>query len=77
MAATHEYRTRTVKGSALDHTHVLVGEAGGLCAVYEAKASSAMAGLVCVATEHGALYLDPDQDYAVADEGPEATEGGR
>ena len=58
-------RTKTVKGRDLDHTHVLVGESGGLCAIYEAPKSGMVMGLLNVETEHGFLLLDPDADFEV------------
>lgn len=77
MADTHDYDTESVLGSDLNSTHVLVGESGGLSAVYGAKPSSAMPGLMTVETEHGPLYLDPDCEYSViaeptTDAGPTA-----
>lgn len=54
--------TKFVKAQSLTHQHVLVGESRGLSHCYsDAKASSAMIGLVVVETEHGALYLDPEE----------------
>lgn len=67
MPETHDFPTRTVHAKDLDHTHVLVGESGGLSAVYDSSPSSAMPGLTCVETEHGPLYLDPDHGYEVYD----------
>lgn len=64
-SATDDYATARVPGRDLAHAHVLLGEAGGHSAVYETRDSSAMPGLVCVETEHGPLYLDPDQPYTV------------
>lgn len=63
--ATHDYPTVDVLGRHLDSAHVLVGDSGGLSAVYEAEPSDAMPGLMCVETEHGPLYLDPDHPYPV------------
>ncbi len=69
---THEYPTRPVNTKDLNSTMVLVGESGGLSAIYEdAEESSAMRGLWRVETEHGPLYLDPDEDQDVLD--PEGT----
>jgi hypothetical protein len=64
-AATHDDDTAQVLGRELGSEHVLIGEAGGLSAVYTSRASSAMPGLVCVETEHGPLFLDPDHPYTV------------
>lgn len=65
---THDYATRLVKGSELADEHVLVGESGGLSAVYEVRPGSLLPGFVTVWTEHGALLLDPDDEYEVFDE---------
>jgi hypothetical protein len=69
MSETHDYQTRTLKPIRLGSTHVLVGESGGLSAVYTNDGpSSAMPGLIRIETEHGPLYLDPDEDVEVLDE---------
>ena len=65
MSEVHTHVTKTVRGDALDSTHVLVGESGGLSAVYEAEPSGSMPGFVRVETEHGPLYLDPEELYEV------------
>lgn len=65
MSETHDYQTRPVKSKDLDSTCVLVGASGGLSAVYEVEESSAMPGLTRVETEHGPLYLDPDEEQDV------------
>jgi hypothetical protein len=65
---THDYPTRKVRGFELDETMVLVGESGGLSAVYDNSPSSAMPGLMMIDTEHGPLYLDPDEEYDVYDD---------
>lgn len=64
----HDYKTKEVLGKDLDYTMVLVGESGGLCAVYAVNNSSAMPGLLAVETEHGPLYLDPDEYYNIYDD---------
>jgi hypothetical protein len=51
--------------SELDSSHVLMGESGGLSAVYAAKPSSAMPGCMRVETEHGSLYVDEDATVEV------------
>lgn len=43
----------------------LVGESGGLSSIYDVEPSSAMPGLIVVTTEHGPLYVDPDETYPV------------
>jgi len=53
------------KNRDLDSTDVLVGECEGLSAVFGSYASSAMPGLLVVETEHGSLYLDPDETSLV------------
>lgn len=57
-------RTTTVPGTDLDG-RTLIGDSGGLSLVYEVGASSALPGLLVVETEHGPLYLDPDESYRV------------
>lgn len=64
---THDYATRDMLASEIDDTMVLVGESGGLSAVYESAPSAALPGLQLVTTEHGPLLLDPDERYAVLD----------
>ena len=65
MDGVHDYKVRSLLGSQLDSTNVLVGESGGLSAIYGTETSSAMPGLLVVETEHGPLYLDPDEEYEV------------
>lgn len=65
---THDYNTKFVLGKDLDHTMVLVGDSGGLCAIYANYQSGAMPGLRALETEHGPLYLDPDEEYSVYDD---------
>lgn len=67
MTTTHDYQTRTVLVSDLDGSHVLVGESGGLSAVYESGPSNFAHGLHGVETEHGYLLLDPDAEVEVYD----------
>lgn len=54
-----------VKGSELNEMHVLVGTYGGRSAVENVEPSSSLPGKLLVETEHGPLYLDPDEEYAV------------
>lgn len=70
MSDTHDYNTKKVPGSDLTNEHVLVGESGGLSAIYESGPSGSMPGFMRVETEHGPLYLDPDEFYDVLDEQP-------
>jgi hypothetical protein len=65
MTEVHNYDTEKVPGSQLTGRDVLVGESGGLSAIYDVRESSAMPGLLSVETEHGMLYLDPDERYQV------------
>lgn len=65
MGATHDYTTATVKVRDLNSTHVLVGESGGLSAVYDCGPSNFGFGLQGVETEHGMLLLDPDAEVEV------------
>lgn len=65
MSDTHDYDTQLVQGSQLDGTMTLVGESGGLSSIYESSKSDLMMGMVVVTTEHGPLYLDPDESYSV------------
>lgn len=67
MAATHDYPTVSISPKELDSTHVLVGYSGGLSAVYDVEPSNLMPGMMLVETEHGPLYLDPDEDCEVYD----------
>jgi hypothetical protein len=56
---THTYDTEIITAIALSSTHVLVGESGGLSAVYNATFPSfVVPNTVAVETEHGTLYLD-------------------
>lgn len=59
--STHDYEVRQIKVRDLDSTCVLVGESGGLSAVYNCGTSSVMAGCCVVETEHGSLYMDSDE----------------
>lgn len=65
IVTTNEYDTVSVLGSRLDSTMVLVGESGGLSAIYDVEPSNIVFGMLMVETEHGPLYLDPDSEYAV------------
>jgi hypothetical protein len=55
-------------GTELEPGDTLLGESGGESLIYEINPSSSMPGLLAVETEHGYLYLDPEQDYTVEDE---------
>jgi hypothetical protein len=53
------------KNTELSGEDVLVGECEGLSAIFTVAPSSAMPGLLVVETEHGSLYLDPDESSTV------------
>ena len=52
----------------LESGDVLVGEAGGKSLIHEVQPSSSIPGLLAVETEHGFLYLDPDEEFEVSAE---------
>jgi hypothetical protein len=60
-----DYECQEVKGSDLQGTDVLIGESGGISAIYEIGTSDVMWPLLCAETEHGPLYLDPDETYLI------------
>jgi hypothetical protein len=64
--STHDYPVRLVRGEDLDETMVLVGESGGLSAIY-GRGGSAFGGMT-VETEHGTLYVNHDDEYSVYDD---------
>ena len=64
---TTEYPTKPVKGSLLDGEMTLVGESGGLSAIYDCRPNTLVDGLLTVETEHGMLLLDPDTEHNVLD----------
>ena len=68
MSEAHDYKTKMVKVTALNGTHVIVGDCGGLSAVFDVEPSTAIPGLYRIESEHGVLYLDPDQKIQVLDE---------
>lgn len=68
-AETHDYATAELLASYLNSTHILVGESGGLSAVYDTEPSNAMPGCLRIETEHGTLYADPDEVFRVLAEG--------
>lgn len=66
VAATGTRRvTSWVFGRRLAPGRTLVGNEGGFSVIHEVTTSSAMPGLVRCETEHGPLYLDPDEKYRV------------
>lgn len=58
----HTHDTEFVPVMSLTSMDVLVGESGGLSAVYNVEPSNVMMGCLAVETEHGTLYLDADED---------------
>jgi hypothetical protein len=68
---THDYNTLQIHASGLDNTCVLVGESGGLSAVYTVTECDPMpvhGGLtsaVKVDTEHGTMYMPSNTNVTV------------
>lgn len=61
---------KLITASELNSTHVLIGESGGLSAVYDVYTSYSFGGLA-VETEHGTIYVDADDEITViAEETP-------
>lgn len=54
-----------VLGRNLNDTHTLVGDNGGLSTIYSTEQSNSLPGMLLVTTEHGPLYLDPDELYDI------------
>ena len=65
MNEAHDYNTVKVKVSALNGTHVIVGECGGLSAVFDVCPSETMPGYYSVATEHGTSYFNEKDTFDV------------
>ena len=65
MNEAHDYDTVKVKVSALNGTHVIVGECGGLSAVFDVCPSETMPGYYSVATEHGTSYFSENDTFDV------------
>jgi hypothetical protein len=65
MSATHDYTTLVLPAHNLTLQHTLVGESGGLSAVYNVEPSSAMPGCLAIETEHGYLYAVADAEVVV------------
>jgi len=59
------HTTTIIKGELLESGQILVGEAGGLSEIFEVNESSSSPGLLAVETEHGVLYLDPENEYII------------
>lgn len=58
--------TMVKNGTEIKAGDVLVGYKGGRSYVEEVNDSNTMPGMLVVETEHGFLYLDPDEDFEVA-----------
>jgi len=52
-------------GSKIEPGDVLIGYKGGLSAVEDVYPSNTVPGMLTVETEHGFLYLDPEEDFEV------------
>ena len=63
----NQHSTKKIAATDIDETMILVGESGGLSAVYEVQPSSLLPGMIHVFTEHGPLYLDSDIEYLILD----------
>lgn len=61
---THDYDTLTLPVTNLTLQHTLVGESGGLSAVYNVEDDLAF-GCLVVETEHGYLHFAPDAEVEV------------
>lgn len=67
MSQTHDYDTVNINPANLTPEDVLVGECGGLSAVFDVRPSGTWPDLIRVETEHGPLYLDPDPEAGGVD----------
>lgn len=68
MSATHDYDTVQINAEDLDGTHTLVGACGGLSSVFEVfdTFNGGVDGILLeVQTEHGSLFLAPDESVEV------------
>lgn len=69
MSGTHDYACTEVTTREMNDTHVLVGESGGLSAVYEVEAGEfSVNGWVHgyrVETEHGVFFADSSEAWTV------------
>lgn len=64
MTEVHTHDTVLLPVSNLTLQHTLVGESGGLSAVYDVTFSAAL-GQFVVETEHGYLHVAPDAEMTV------------
>lgn len=60
-----DFRTQLVTVTSLSSIDVLVGESGGLSAIYDTSPSYVMEGCQAIETEHGTLYMDADDEVVV------------
>lgn len=65
MNETHDHPVKLVPATELNNTHVLVGESGGLSAVYEIEKTSVIE--LAIITEHGTLFAYEGDEFSVLD----------
>lgn len=68
MSTTHDYETKVYRADELDSTCVLVGESGGLSAVYNSELTEDGSQLI-IETEHCSFLADHDEEFHVLAEG--------
>jgi hypothetical protein len=61
---THDYKTAVYRADELDNTCVLVGESGGLSAIYHSELTEDGTQLI-IETEHCSFITDFDQEFIV------------
>jgi hypothetical protein len=66
MSEVHTYKTRLIGARELNGTHVLVGECGGLSAVFAEP--QVCLGVLVVETEHGEMVFGVDRRVEVLEE---------
>lgn len=64
---THDYPTKAVLAKDVDDTMVLVGESGGLSAIYGSRRSVLVPSMMSIETEHGQLVVSPERGMTVLD----------
>jgi hypothetical protein len=64
---THDYKTKILRADELNSTHVLVGDSGGLSAIYDSELTHDGTQLR-LETEHCSFYADMDEEFFVLDE---------
>ena len=65
MKNPHDFRTQLATVASLSSADVLVGESGGLSAIYDTYPSFEMEGCQAVETEHGTLFFDALDEVVV------------